>query len=77
MEVSFLTNRRVIPPQGLCGGNNGEVGKNLLRHRDGKIKTLPSRAQLAITAGETVIIETPSGGGYGAPASVANGPSSD
>ena len=65
MEVSFLCGRRKVPPRGLAGGGDGEVGQNLLRRKDGTIGRLSGRCQISCEAGEAVIIETPSGGGYG------------
>lgn len=65
MDVSFLCGRREIPPQGLEGGENGATGRNSKRDLHGRITPLPGRTQVACMAGEAVIIETPSGGGYG------------
>jgi 5-oxoprolinase (ATP-hydrolysing) len=65
MDVSFLCGRREVPPQGLAGGENGMVGRNLKRDLVGNVRSLPGRTQIACAAGEAVIIETPSGGGYG------------
>ncbi|MDE8650198.1 hydantoinase B/oxoprolinase family protein [Novosphingobium album (ex Liu et al. 2023)] len=65
MEASFLTNRRIVPARGLCGGSDGEVGRNLRVRRDGAIETLASCTQVSVEAGEAIVIETPSGGGYG------------
>lgn len=48
------------------GGGDGVVGRNALRSRDGLEKELDGRVQLKCYAGEAVIIQTPSGGGYGA-----------
>jgi 5-oxoprolinase (ATP-hydrolysing) len=66
MDVSFLCGRREIPPSGLAGGGNGLVGRNALRHADGRIEELPGRTQIECVAGDAIIIQTPSGGGYGA-----------
>jgi len=68
MDVSFLCGRREVPPAGLAGGENGRVGRNMHRLLDGTIKELPGRIQLHCEADEAVIIQTPSGGGYGHPA---------
>lgn len=65
MDVSFLCGRREVPPQGLAGGGDGAVGRNLKRNRAGETTLLPGRTQISCDAGEAVIIETPSGGGYG------------
>lgn len=65
VEVSFLTERRVFVPQGLCGGNNGKKGVNLFVNQDGQRKKLAGKAHLHLNAGETIIIKTPGGGGFG------------
>ncbi len=65
MDVSFLCGRRTVPPQGLNGGADGAVGYNRLVHADGTATDIAGRIQLTCSAGEAVIIETPSGGGYG------------
>ena len=65
MDVSFLCGRRIVPPAGLAGGDDGVVGRNALRKCSGEIEELPGRTQFECQAGEAVIIQTPSGGGYG------------
>ncbi|RLQ89630.1 5-oxoprolinase [Notoacmeibacter ruber] len=65
MDVSFLCGRRSVPPKGLNGGGDGAVGRNMKVGVDGEMTSLPGRTQIACEAGETVIIQTPSGGGYG------------
>ncbi|PTW56628.1 5-oxoprolinase (ATP-hydrolysing) [Breoghania corrubedonensis] len=65
MDVSFLCGRREVPPKGLAGGGDGAVGRNLKRDGAGQIIELPGRTQITCAANEAVIIETPSGGGYG------------
>jgi N-methylhydantoinase B len=58
--VSLLTERRRYPPGGVAGGSDGETGENWI---DGE--TVPSKVTKDVTAGTTVTIETPGGGGYG------------
>lgn len=65
MDVSFLCGRRKIPASGLAGGGDGLVGRNAKRNIDGSVEELDGRVQLRCEAGEAVIIQTPSGGGYG------------
>ena len=67
MEYSLLTERRRIAPQGAAGGGPGARGRNLLRHANGELEALPAKAQGRLAAGEALRIETPGGGGYGAP----------
>ena len=65
MDVSFLCGRREVPPAGLAGGDDGLVGRNAIRRKSGDIEELPGRVQFECQAEEAVIIQTPSGGGYG------------
>ncbi|MFK8034427.1 MAG: hydantoinase B/oxoprolinase family protein [Hyphomicrobiales bacterium] len=65
MDVSFLCGRREVPPAGLEGGKPGALGRNALRKNDGTIEELPGRTQFKCQPGEAVIIQTPSGGGFG------------
>ncbi len=65
MEISFLCGRRKVAPKGLAGGGDGEVGRNALRSLGGCVEELGGRTQFECKAGEAVIIQTPSGGGYG------------
>jgi 5-oxoprolinase (ATP-hydrolysing) len=69
LTVSLLTSRRgENRPYGVAGGLPGQAGHNRLRKRDGTIVELGACEQLEVLDGETVIIETPGGGGYGDPA---------
>jgi 5-oxoprolinase (ATP-hydrolysing) len=65
MDVSLLCGHREVPPAGLAGGGDGQVGMNAKRSKDGTIEQLSGRVQLPCAAGEAIIIHTPSGGGYG------------
>ncbi|AFY79710.1 N-methylhydantoinase B/acetone carboxylase, alpha subunit [Pleurocapsa sp. PCC 7327] len=65
MSVAILSSRRKIAPFGLQGGNAGKVGKNYIERSDGTIEELESTAIAQMNPGDTFIIETPGGGGYG------------
>jgi len=65
MDLSLLTGHRRIPPFGLNGGNNGQCGKNSVRRKNGSIEDLQGCDQTVVEAGDTIIIQTPTGGGYG------------
>lgn len=43
MEVSVLSERRIFSPYGLEGGENGQLGKNLLIKGNGIIKNIGSK----------------------------------
>ncbi len=65
MDVSFLCGHRTVPPKGLEGGNDGQVGANFKLLKNGKKQQVDGRSQINCDAGEGVIIQTPSGGGFG------------
>jgi 5-oxoprolinase (ATP-hydrolysing) len=63
--VSILSERRVISPYGMGGGAPGQRGENLLRRADGSEERLPHRVVVKVASGDTVVIRTPGGGGFG------------
>ncbi|CAF0933153.1 unnamed protein product [Rotaria sordida] len=65
MTLSVLTERRVYQPYGLNGGENGQCGKNLLKRVDGRIINLGGKCSVPMEPGDTFILLTPGGGGYG------------
>jgi 5-oxoprolinase (ATP-hydrolysing) len=68
LEVSLLTSRRTTRPYGLAAGEPGAAGQNLLtRNETGQLEELPGAAHFRVTAGDVLSIETPGGGGWGAP----------
>ncbi len=62
LRYSLITERRRHRPAGADGGEPGEVGRNLLDGRE-----LPPKAIGELSTGQRLRIETPGGGGYGAP----------
>lgn len=67
MILTILSHRREIPPYGMAGGEVGRCGRNRIERKDGRIETLPGQASARMEPGDVFILETPSGGGYGAP----------
>ena len=67
VQVGMLSDRRSGRPYGLSGGHPGAAGKNQLI-LDGRARTLASKFSLYSPAGAILRIETPGGGGWGAPA---------
>ena len=63
--VSLQTERRKLAPYGLHGGGDGAKGINIKLKPDGEEILLPGRATIDFKAGETLVIKTPGGGGYG------------
>ncbi len=61
--VSLLTERRRHGPRGVDGGKAGATGENKI---DGE--TVPAKTTREVTAGTTISILTPGGGGHGPPA---------
>ena len=67
LEVSLVTSRRTTAPFGMDGGKAGMPGKNWLVRADGERVSLASSVQISIEAGDSILIETPGGGGMGNP----------
>jgi 5-oxoprolinase (ATP-hydrolysing) len=67
MTAAILSNRRIVPPAGLEGGNNGTTGRNHVKRADGRSESVPGTAIVVMSAGDSFIVETPGGGGFGAP----------
>ena len=67
MECTILSGHRRVPSFGLAGGGDGQVGENSVRRKDGSIEKLQGCDATVIDAGEAVIIQTPTAGGYGKP----------
>ena len=65
MDVSLLTGHRRVPPFGLEGGEPGEVGQNWCRRADGSMEQMKACDQTVVQPGDAIIIQTPTGGGYG------------
>ena len=65
MECTVLTGHRRVPPFGLNGGENGQVGQNAVRRKDGTVEVLKGSDATVIGPGEAIMIRTPTAGGYG------------
>ncbi|MDO8878183.1 MAG: hydantoinase B/oxoprolinase family protein [Pseudolabrys sp.] len=65
MECTLLSGHRRVPPFGLAGGEPGQVGENWARRKDGRMEKLEGCDSTVIDAGEAIIIQTPTAGGYG------------
>jgi 5-oxoprolinase (ATP-hydrolysing) len=66
LEMSILSQHRVIAPYGMAGGADGEVGRQRLFRPDGTSRELASVDGCRVEAGDRLVLETPGGGGYGA-----------
>jgi 5-oxoprolinase (ATP-hydrolysing) len=65
MDCALLTSFRKIPPHGLEGGEPGQCGENWARRNDGRTERLEGCDQIVLEPGEAIIIQTPTGGGFG------------
>lgn len=65
-QITILSERRKYAPYGLSGGHNGKKGMNTLFTR-GRRKKLPGKVFVTLSRGDIISIETPGGGGWGAP----------
>ena len=79
LQVSVLCERRALPPGGLLGGEPGARGINTLLRAPSSVGggagalanmvNLGGKASFPAAAGDMLRIETPGGGGCGAPGS--------
>ncbi|EEA24817.1 hypothetical protein TMatcc_007921 [Talaromyces marneffei ATCC 18224] len=72
LQVSILSERRVVAPYGMAGGEDGKRGVNMWIRKDpidGSVRTISvgAKASMAMNTGDRFIVQTPGGGGYGVP----------
>ena len=67
MEYTILSGHRRIRPFGMAGGEDGQIGENWVRRNDGTMERLKGADATVVDAGEAIIIQTPTAGGYGKP----------
>ncbi len=65
MDCTILSGHRRVRPFGLAGGEAGQVGANAVRRADGRVEQLAGCDATVLAAGEAIIIQTPTAGGYG------------
>jgi len=74
LMVSILSERRVLAPYGLFGGASGKTGRNeiIRKQRDASflVQNLGGKNSVSVSAGDSIKIFTPGGGGYGSPPSL-------
>ena len=65
--LSILTERRVLAPYGLGGGQCGHKGVNLLKRsgEQGRVLYLGGKCSIPVESGDVFILQTPGGGGWG------------
>ena len=67
MNASILSSHRTMAPFGLNGGKPGLCGQNSVRRISGTIEPLTASTTVTMHEGDTLIIATPGGGGFGKP----------
>ncbi len=65
MECSILSDYRVKSPFGLAGGEPGRAGRNWIVRKDQMVEDLGGCAHAYVSAGDTINVRTPTGGGFG------------
>lgn len=65
MVLSVLTERRVLQPYGMSGGEPGKRGVNLIKWADGRVIYLGAKTAVQVHGGDVFSMLTPGGGGYG------------
>ena len=67
MSVTSMLERRVVPPYGLQGGEDGAPFRVTIERADGSREDMPGKANLRLDRDDVVIVESCGGGGYGQP----------
>jgi N-methylhydantoinase B len=67
VRVSHRGERHFTAPWGVRGGEAGAVTRSVLVRRDGTSETVPSKLDFTLRTGETLLLWTSGGGGYGDP----------
>ena len=52
----------------MAGGEPGALGRNWVERADGSVTEMTGTDSVEVQPGDTFVIETPGGGGYGRPA---------
>ncbi|HEX4523486.1 MAG TPA: hydantoinase B/oxoprolinase family protein [Casimicrobiaceae bacterium] len=74
MTAVMLANRRRVPPFGLAGGSAGEAGRNWVERSGGDREEFGATFQVEMRTGDVFVVQTPGGGGFGAPQNRGGGP---
>jgi 5-oxoprolinase (ATP-hydrolysing) len=65
LELTILSQHRVVPPFGMKGGEAGKVGEQYLIIGDGTTEELKGIDSRTVKKGERIVVKTPGGGGWG------------
>jgi len=72
LELSILSQHRVSAPYGMAGGGEGAAGRQIIIGADGGRRELAGIDGCEVAPGDRILLETPGGGGFGAPGSSAD-----
>ena len=67
MTAAILSGHRLVRPHGMAGGEAAQAGRNWVERADGSVLELGPCDRTEMNAGDVFVIESPGGGGYGAP----------
>ncbi|MCP4963587.1 MAG: 5-oxoprolinase, partial [Actinomycetia bacterium] len=67
MTLTLLGSHRVTEPYGLAGGSSGARGRDYVKRADGTVDPLAGTDETELLPGDTFVMESPGGGGYGSP----------
>ncbi|MDA8250525.1 MAG: hydantoinase B/oxoprolinase family protein [Rhodospirillales bacterium] len=67
VSLTSMFERRIIPPYGLQGGAAGAPFRVSLVTADGERREVKGKANLRLSTGDRIILESCGGGGYGRP----------
>ena len=73
MTVTTLSGHRRVPAFGMAGGGPGALGRHWVERADGSVTEMSGCDTVKLEAGDTFVLETPGGGGFGAATSPAAG----
>jgi len=67
MTVSTLSGHRRVPARGMAGGGDGALGEHWVERADGTVTEMAGCDSADLGPGDTFVLRTPGGGGYGPP----------
>jgi len=68
-RATLLAERHTVRPPGALGGEDGSCGKHQRVAAGGTCEPIGAKVSVELTPGETIVVQTPGGGGYGAASS--------
>ena len=67
VKLTVLSQQRTNSPYGMAGGKDGKSGEQWIETSSGKKVDLKWKDQYNVKKGDSIVICTPGGGGYGHP----------